>query len=179
MGVATSPEAPKEAEDDMSGQALAVDIALKFIVRRSRTLLSDGSWEIHTDERTGEYIGILREIHKDVTQRHSIADSHAALSESDMTECYRLVEEHAKPLHEGKGHNENQESRQAFRAWMHTTYGGNWPIDLTVRLGGITDGCIRHLNNVVRDRITKITEDRIRHSVPANTGKVANSKVVE
>lgn len=138
MGVATSPEAPKEAEDDMSGQALAVDIALKFIVRRSRTLLSDGSWEIHTDERTGEYIGILREIHKDVTQRHSIADSHAALSESDMTECYRLLEEHAKPMHEGMGHSENQESRQAFRAWMHTTYGGNGPIDITLRLGGIT-----------------------------------------
>ena len=87
MGVATSPEAPKEAEDDVSAQALAVDVASKFIIRRSRTLLSDGSWEIHTDERNGEHIGISLEIRRDVTQRHSTADSHAALLESAMTEC--------------------------------------------------------------------------------------------
>ena len=57
-GIATRSEAEKDAADDMSAQALAIDIASKFLIRRSRTELSDGSWETHTEDRNAEYIGL-------------------------------------------------------------------------------------------------------------------------
>ena len=176
-GIATRSEAEKDAADDMSAQALAIDIASKFLIRRSRTELSDGSWEIHTEERNAEYIGLLLEIRRDITQKFSIVASHAGLPGPAVAECRKLLRERAKPLYEGKGRNPDAKPRQAYRAWLHTTYGGNWPVDGTFLFGGITEDFVWHLNNEVRERVVSIIDNRISRGWPANTGKVAISKV--
>ena len=176
-GIATRSEAERDAQDDMSVQALAVDITSKFLIRRSRTELSDGSWEIHTEERNAEYIGMLLEIRRDITQKFSIADSHGGLPGPAVAECHKLLRERAKPLHEGKGRNPDAKPRQAYRAWLHATYGGNWPVDCVFLFGGITEHFVWHLNNEVRERVVSILDNRIRRGWPLNTGKAAISKV--
>jgi hypothetical protein len=176
-GVATRSEAEKDAADDVSAQALPIDVASKFLTRRSRTELSDGSWEIHTEERNAEYIGMLLEIRRDITQKFSIADSHAGLPGAAVAECQKLLRERAKPLYEGKGRNPYATPRQAYRAWLHTTYGGNWPVDCIFLFGGITEDFVWHLNNEVRERVASIIDNRISRGWPANAGKAAIFKV--
>ena len=176
-GIATRSEAEHDAVDDMSVQALAVDIASKFLIRRSRTELSDGSWEIHTEDRNAEYIGLLLETRRDIMQKFSIAASHDALPGAAVAECHKLLKERAKHLYEGKGRNPDAKPRQAYRAWLHTTYGGNWPVDCIFLFGGITEDFVWHLNNEVRERVVSIIDNRIRRGWPLNTGKAAISKV--
>ena len=176
-GIATRSEAEKDAADDMSAQALAIDNASKFLFRRSRTELSDGSWEINTEERNAEYIGMLLEIRRDITQKFSIVASHAGLPGPAVAECHKLLRERAKLLYEGKGRNPDAKSRQAHRAWLHTTCGGNWPVDGIFLFGGITENFVQHLNNEVRERVASIIENRISRGWPANAGKAAISKV--
>jgi hypothetical protein len=176
-GIATRSEAEKDAADDVSVQALAIDIASKFLIRRSRTELSDGSWETHTEERNAEYIGMFLEVRRDITQQYSIADSHVALPGPAVAEFPKLLRERAKPLYEGKGRNPDAKPRQAYRAWLHTTYGGNRPVDGIFLFGGITENFVWHLNNEVRERVASIIDNRISRGWPANTGKAAISKV--
>ena len=155
-GIATCSEAEKDIADDVSAQALGVDIASKFLIRRSRTELSDGSWEIHTEERNAEYIGMLLEVRRDIMQHSS-----SALSGAAVRQCHRLLKERARPLYEGKGRKPDANPRQAYRAWLHTTYGGNWPVDLIFLFGGITESFAQHLNNEVRERVATIIQNRI------------------
>ena len=59
-------------------------------------------------------------------------------------------------------------NRQAYRSWVHKTYGGDWSVDIFFLFGDINEAFIAHLNREVRDRVAKIVEKRIERGVPLN-----------
>ena len=134
---------------------------------------------MHSNEYCGTFVALLLDVRNEIMEQHSIVASPAGLPGSAMSLCQKLLRDKAEPTYIGKGKSGNQkpDRRQAFRAWKHTTSGGDWCVEAILRHGGITEAFVRHLNDEVRQRVAMIVQNRIRRGLPANAGKVVISKL--